>query len=101
MAFTGNEGDWITLADGSTMTEDHRTTYPSEPMGIFLGKEKLQDLLNQHNAKGIRFYFAQKGGKMNIVAVAADKMENDMTAKVLNGGEEAPPYSSVSNPLNS
>lgn len=101
MGFNGSEGSYITLAQGSTMTEDHRIAYPSEPMGVFLGKTKLEALLNQSNAQGLRIYFSQSNGEMNVVVVAADKNENDITTKVLNKAKPSPPYSSTSNPLNS
>ncbi|MEO0405190.1 MAG: hypothetical protein AAF193_09995 [Bacteroidota bacterium] len=101
MAFTGKEGKMIPLNDASTRTEDHRRKYPTEAMGGFFGKDKIMELLNQTDAKGIRYYFAQKGDKMSLVMVAADSSENDITANVLNDEMKNPPYTGNTNPLNS
>ena len=102
MAFDGSEGDWVSLGTAAAVNLAYRNANPGSIKGVFLGKEKLQVLLNQANAEGIRFYFGNDGnGKMKIVAVAADKMENDILSKILDKGDDSPPFEGVANALNS
>ncbi|MBS1613635.1 MAG: hypothetical protein JST49_12515 [Bacteroidetes bacterium] len=103
MSFNGTEGTIITLADGATMTAAYRATMPSGGrLGIFFGKDKLNSLLSQTGAKGIRFYFAlDSNGAQQLVCVAANSSENDMTSLVLDAGYPCPTYCSTKNVLNS
>lgn len=80
MSFNGNEGDFITLREGSEMTKRYRNTIqPGEVIGVFMGKEKIQAILDQSECKGIRFYFARNERNENtLVLVGADANQNDI-----------------------
>lgn len=80
MSFNGNEGDFITLREGSEMTKRYRDTIqPGEVIGVFMGKEKIKAILDQSECKGIRFYFAKNERNDNtLVIVGADADQNDM-----------------------
>jgi hypothetical protein len=115
MPFNGTEGSYITLTDGSALTKLFRDTFLTdgrEIKGVFFGKEKLIELLNQTDCVGIRCYI---GGKVversnqpvvdfSMVLVGAKADESDMTGatdKVLDDGVPCPNKCGVSNPLNS
>lgn len=85
------------------MTAAYRASMPSGArLGIFYGKDKLNSLLNQTGAKGIRFYFAlDSNGAQQLVCVAANSSENDMTSMVLDIGCPCPAQCSTKNALNS
>jgi hypothetical protein len=80
MSFNGNEGDFITLREGSEMTKRYRDTIqPGEVIGVFMGKEKIKAILDQSECKGIRFYFAKNERNENtLVLVGASADQNDM-----------------------
>jgi hypothetical protein len=104
MSFNGNEGDFITLREGSEMTKRYRDTIqPGEVIGVFMGKEKIKAILDQSECKGIRFYFAVNNkGENTLVLVGADSNQNDMVNGLI--GDETTPcpqYCSQPNSLNS
>jgi hypothetical protein len=48
MSFNGNEGDFITLREGSEITKRYRDTIqPGEVIAVFMGKEKTKAILDQ------------------------------------------------------
>jgi hypothetical protein len=79
MSFNGNEGDFITLREGSEMTKRYRDTIqPGEVIAVFMGKEKIKAILDQSECEGIRFYFAlNREGKKTLVLVGADSSQDD------------------------
>lgn len=93
----------ITLSAGATMTAAYRASMPSGGrLAIFFGKDKLNSLIGQTGAKGIRFYFGlDANGNQQLVAVAANSSENDMTSMVLDMGCPCPAQCSTKNALNS
>lgn len=104
MSFNGNEGDFITLREGSEMTKRYRNTIqPGEVIGVFMGKEKIQAILDQSECKGIRFYFAKNERNENtLVLVGADANQNDLVNGLI--GDHlitCPFFCSDSNSLNS
>jgi len=104
MSFNGNEGDFITLREGSEMTKRYRdTTQPGEVIGVFMGKEKIKAILDQSECKGIRFYFAKNERNQNtIVLVGADSSENDLdNGLIADNGCFCPTFCSIANSLNS
>ena len=115
MAFNGSEGTFISLTEGSTLTERYRADYLSgdaERKALFFGKEKLEDLLAQTGCQGLRFYFGAvektDSGKtwteLELVIVGADANENDQLGanhKILDSGRPCPPDCSTANALNS
>ncbi len=104
MSFNGNEGDFITLREGSEMTKRYRNTIqPGEVIGVFMGKEKLKAILDQSECKGIRFYFAKNESNENtLVLVGADSGENDLVdGLIAEYAYPCPPRCSKPNGLNS
>lgn len=104
MSFNGNEGGFITLREGSEMTKRYRNTIqPGEVIGVFMGKEKIQAILDQNECMGIRFYFAVNDrNERTLVLVGADANQNDMVNGLI--GDETTPcpsYCSQANSLNS
>lgn len=114
MAFTGNEGTFITLEVGSVMTEVYRSHFLSgnaERKAIFFGKEKLQAIIDQMDCKGIRCYFgaeemSQNGEtwyELKLVMVGAKADESDMIGmndKILDYGAPCPTQCDTASPLN-
>jgi hypothetical protein len=101
MAFDGNEGTMITLNDGADLTRTNRNNNPRKSLGMFFGKEKLLDLLNQPECMGIRIYYGEQNKDFQLVLVGADENQNDMLALILDMGLPCPPFNSSSNALNS
>ncbi|KUG09640.1 hypothetical protein [Solirubrum puertoriconensis] len=91
MTFTGDEGSFISEADGVALTKRYQECGINPNRALFLGKEHLLKLLEQDGAKGIRFYFGLKDDeKLTLVAVAASAEGEDLTSLVLNRGFECP-----------
>lgn len=104
MAFNGDEGSVVTLAEASVWTANYRRTVPAgEIISQFVGRNKLMEILNQDDCMGVRIYYGiGDDGKKNIVAVGATADENDMTEGViLERFLPCPPRCSGRNPLNS
>jgi hypothetical protein len=79
MSFTGNEGTMISVTNGAKFTLAYRNANLNTSNAIFFGVNKLQDLLNQNSAVGIRFYFGiNENEELTLVAVAADSKEEDI-----------------------
>ncbi len=100
MAFNGTEGSFISLNDGAVLTKTYRTNHKNKKIAQFFGKDKLLDLLNQTGAMGIRIYFGERDGDLELVLVAADANENDLLDKILDKGWSCPTNCSVNNALN-
>jgi len=104
MSFNGNEGDFITLREGSEMTKRYRDTIqPGEVIGVFMGKEKIKAILDQSECVGIRFYFAKDDNNENtLVVVGVDSDENDLVnGLIADKLMKCPPLCSNINTLNS
>ena len=100
MNFDGTEGSLISMKEGAAMTAAHREAYPTNNQCIFFGKNMLQDLLNQDDAMGLRFYFARNPeGKMTLVTIAVDSQGKDIQAKVGNKGHSCPSDCCTDSPL--
>jgi hypothetical protein len=80
MSFNGSEGAFITLEEGAAMTANYRNTIqPGEVIGVFMGKEKIEKILEQPSCVGIRFYFAiNEKGEKTLVLVGTDANKNDI-----------------------
>jgi hypothetical protein len=102
MAFTGNEGEMIEPKEGQLMINNYQKGMgPTEVKAVFFGANKLNQLLAQGKAVGIRFYFAQnEQGLDTLVAVAANAAEGNIgpvdgstsAGLVLDKGDPCPPY---------
>lgn len=95
MPFDGTEGGFITLDTGREMTKSYRDSAPAGAIrSVFLGKEKLDELLRQNGAMGLRFYFAKdQNGAMALVVVSANAEQNDQLGtndKILDIGAPCP-----------
>ncbi len=103
MAFNGTEGDHISLSKAGDYTKTWRDTYSTLKKGVFIGKDNINDILNQPNCEGIRIYFGINDNSDNCaVLVGAKADENDMVHGVIvNGGKLCPTICGVDNDLNS
>ncbi len=104
MSFNGNEGSVITLADAADLTANYRATIsPGDRLGLFVGRNRLLDILNQTGCMGVRLYFGlDKNGDPELVLVGATSNENDMEKGVIvDGLLPCPVRCSSPNPLNS
>ena len=101
MAFDGTEGEIIPYAEAHTMTEDFQANNLGHVKAIFIGKDKINDILNQPNCEGIRIYYAQDANGPTLVLVGAESNEDDMVSgDIVNRGKQAPPFSGNANDLN-
>ena len=102
MSFNGTEGAPISLEEGAKLTSAYRKANPNTTLGVFIGREHIQSLLDPSSAMGIRVYFGKDGfGTNTIVVVAADANEDDMLDLIIDNGPKSPPCSGVANDLNS
>ena len=103
MAFDGSEGEQITLTKASGYTKSWRENYSSLKKGIFIGRDKINDILNQADCKGIRIYFGIDDNSDNcVVLVGAEANENDMeNGIIIDNGVPCPSTCGVDNDLNS
>lgn len=101
MAFNGTEGEIITLAEGAAMTKQWRRTN-SNGNAVYYGKDILNQLLEQSDCVGIRFYFAvDSDGKNTLVLAGVDADGNDILANIADRGLKCPVRCSERNELNS
>lgn len=102
MAFNGNEGGFISLEDGADMTRRYRDENPNEVLGHFYGINKLNKLLKQEGAVGIRMYHGiDENGEKQMVLVATDSEQNDILDLVLDLNHPCPTECGSPNDLNS
>ncbi len=77
--FDGNEGTVISKATASAMNAAWRAKHKGEVKGVFYGKNKLKDILDQTDCVGIRIYFSElPTGKLTAVLVGAKADTSDM-----------------------
>jgi hypothetical protein len=104
MSFNGDEGTVVTLKEASVWTANYRKTIPvGGTIAHFIGKNKLNMILQQKDCVGVRVYYGidEKGNK-NLVFVGADANENDLADGVIvEYAVRCPPRCSTSNALNS
>ena len=101
MAFDGTEGEFIPMSEATEMTSTYQGGPNGDVKGGFLGKDKINELLQQPGAMGIRIYFGvDENGDKTVVLAAADADENDMTSLLLDRWKPCPPRCGTSNGLN-
>ena len=62
---------------GAKMVKDFNDAFPTEVKGYYIGKEILQQILDQPNCVGIRFYNAlNEAGCKTLVYVGIDESNN-------------------------
>jgi hypothetical protein len=104
MAFDGTEGAPETRAKAETWTAAYRTASPGETKGHFIGKDIINDILEQVGCMGIRIYYGLDNGTKKLLLVGTDAAENDMLGEghlVANHTTPCPPGCSKNNILNS
>mgnify|MGYP003395119445 CR=1 FL=1 len=95
MAFTVDDGSVITLTQGAQWTLNYRnSSYYSGTKSVFYGKNKINSILNQTNAKGMRIYFAINDcDESTVVLVGTNADGNDLESGVIvERGTLCPPY---------
>jgi hypothetical protein len=71
-------GTMISPQEAKIMIEAFQSIYPSSTQSVFLGREKILQLLNQEDSMGIRTYFALNEQKqITIVLVGVDSSGHD------------------------
>lgn len=103
MSFNGNEGSFISIDEASDETRNYRTANPDSVKGFFVGKNKLNDVLNQTGCVGVRIYNSiLNDGTRQVVIVGVTSNENDMTGGlILNHTILCPPVCGSANQINS
>lgn len=104
MSFTGSEGSAINPNTAAEWTATYRGNHADETYAHFLGKDILNTILGQPGCMGIRFYYGTNGSGPQLVAVGANKDEDDqLTGESIVADDcvKAPPRSGALNILNS
>lgn len=85
MEFTGNEDHSITIQEAVDLTKNYRDSVGSDIVRAgFFGKATLQNIIDQPDCVGIRFYYGlNAAGVPQIVLVGADADQNDLVDGVL------------------
>lgn len=104
MAFTGDEGEMIDPGLAQEWIENYKKSIgPNEVRAHFFGFRKINELMSQGKAIGVRIYYAQddKGvDKLVLVAVNAEeanlaKVDGSSTfGLTLDASKPCPPYCS-------
>ncbi len=100
--FTGNENHDVTLADAKAMTKKFRDKAGSGAiLGGFFGKKAVEEILDQQDCVGIRYYYGENDeGDPVVVIVGVTANGNDMTlGKLAEIARPCPPFCKES-PLN-
>ncbi len=102
MAFDGNEGEVVTLAEAAEWTANYRKANPSAVKAHALGANKISAVLNQEGAVGVRLYRAiDNNGNACLIMVGVDSSENDLTSGILvERMPPCPPFCGGGNELN-
>lgn len=103
MAFNGNEGEAITLAEAVEWTTEYRNSVPAgSTLGHFYGKNKLMEILQQTDCVGIRIYFGtEPDGTESLVLVGATANEEDIyDGIIIDRSTRCPPNCGSKSPLN-
>lgn len=94
MAFTTNDGEYISLEDAAKWTENHRNSSNyNGVMAQFYGKAKIAAILQQPGCVGLRIYYA-KDDQDNPVLVLIGARENGVdieSTMILERGTVCPP----------
>jgi len=101
MSYTGHEDHSITLAEAATLTQNFRTSHPTDLLGGAYGRDAIEAILAQPECVGIRIYFAEKDGNLTTVLVGVKANEDDLYMGTLaDSSHPIPPYLGPPNPLN-
>lgn len=80
MAFTGNEGEQISLATAHDWTKNYRISVAQgDTQAHFFGMNIINSILAQTGVVGIRMYYAiDDNGAKQLVLVGSDANEDDL-----------------------
>jgi hypothetical protein len=102
--FTGNENHRTTLSVAKTMTKRYRDNISDgDKIGGFFGISDVQDLLDQENCVGFRYYYGLNAANEKVlVLVGTDASGEDLVhGLVLDMSLPCPSQCSGANDLNS
>lgn len=102
--FTGNEDHSISLIDAKKLTKNFRDKAGADPiLGGFFGKKALEEILDQQDCVGIRYYYGEsKDGDPVLVLVGVTANGGDMPlGNLAEIAKPCPPYCILGSPLNS
>lgn len=84
MAFTGKEGEQVSLTDAARWTANYRSANPNATKAAFAGKNILNSILAQTGCMGVRMYRGiDDNGVDCVVLVGCDSNGRDMTSGIL------------------
>lgn len=102
MSFDGTEGGSISQSVAAAMTAEYRRLNPNQTKAHFMGKDILQDILDQEGCEGIRVYYGiDTNGEKQMVFVGADSNEEDILDLIGDLSKPCPKYCGINSPLNS
>jgi len=80
-----NSGEIITLTEAIGYVSAFRELMPDEKRAFYVGKNKVNAILEQENCMGMRIYMGYNDAEssLNLVLVGVDKDENDMTQGII------------------
>jgi hypothetical protein len=100
MSVTGNEGGFITQAEGTTMTSNFRAKNPGHVKAHLVGRVKLEQILAQEGCMGIRVYNGfNPQGERDVLLVGVDANNKDMLNLILDRTSPCPNYCDTSSSL--
>jgi len=74
-----NVGSEISHDLGAKMVKDFQDLHPDAPVGFYIGREIILDILNQHDCQGIDFYNAiNEAGEQTAVYCGVDSNNEKM-----------------------
>jgi hypothetical protein len=102
VCFTGNEGSYITLAQGRAWTGNFRRANSGAIKAHFFGKTKLAGVLKQTSCVGIRMYHAlSAAGAAQLVLIGVNRRGVDLTrGYILEVAMPCPTYCDNTSALN-
>lgn len=103
MAFNGSEGEFISLSEASEMTARYREANPNAVKAHYIGKELIQEILDQQGCVGIRIYYGlDDNNRLQPIIVGVGSDEDDLyEGKIADRMYPCPSFCGRSNPLNS
>ena len=103
MKFTGNEIFTISLRDASVFTKRYRINNPFGVIGGYFSKTAIQNILNQPNCVGIRYYYGINDEKVQaLIITGVDSNGDDLfKGQLADRSFLCPPECGHKNPLNS
>jgi hypothetical protein len=100
--YVPTSGEFITPQEAAAMTAKYRDKNPNKVKAHYLGKTKIQQLLDQSGAVGIRIYYGiDETNKQQVILVGVNSSGNDILSLILDRGMPCPSDCSEQNILNS